>query len=120
MLEILFGLLCLSAVVASSGQEHCSVPAPSDEDTDPCPPWFIQHEIAGDNTTVECSCGPPTHGVICDPKTYNTSLQIQYCMSYNPVTRAQVVGFCLFESMLERIIALPSNVSELNDFVWTL
>ena len=58
--EVLFGLLCLSAVVACSDQEHCSVPAPNDEDTDPCPPWFIQHEIAGDNTTVECSCGPPT------------------------------------------------------------
>ena len=113
--EVLFGLLCLSAVVAGSDQEHCSVPAPSDEDTDPCPPWFIQ--IAGDNTTVECSCGPQTHGVICDPKTCNTSLQIQYCMSYNPVTRTQVVGFCLFESMLERIIDLPPNVSKLNDFM---
>ena len=115
--EVLFGLLCLSAVVAGSDQEHCSVPAPSDEDTDPCPPWFIQHEIAGDNTTVECSCGPQTHGVICDPKTCNTSLQIQYCMSYNPVTRTQVVEFCLFESMLERIIDLPPNVSKLNDFM---
>ena len=74
-------------------------------------------KIAGDNTTVKCSCGPPTHGVICDPKTCNTSLQIQYCMNYDPVTRTQVVGFCLFESMLERIIHLPSNVSKLNDFM---
>ena len=62
--EILF---CLSAVVAGSDQEHCSVPAPNDEDTDPCPPWFIQQEIADDNTTVQCSCGTPTHGVVCDP-----------------------------------------------------
>ena len=97
--------------------KHCSIPAPNDEDTDPCPPWFIPQEIAGDNTTVECSCGPQTHGVICDPKTCNTSLHIQYCMSYNPVTRTQVVGFCLFESMLERIIDLPPNVSEMNDFM---
>ena len=110
-------LLCLSAVVAGSDQQHCSIPAPNDEDTDPCPPWFIPQEIAGDNTTVECSCGPQTHGVICDPKTCNTSLHIQYCMSYNPVTRTQVVGFCLFESMLERIIDLPPNVSEMNDFM---
>ena len=73
-------LLCLSAVVAGSDQEHCSVPAPSDEDTDSCPPWFIQHEIAGDNTTVECSCGPPTIGIICNPKTCNTSFHIQLCM----------------------------------------
>ena len=67
-------LLCLSAVVAGCDQEYCSVPAPNDEDTDPCPPWFIQQEIAGDNTTVECSCGRQTNGVICDPKTCNTSL----------------------------------------------
>ena len=70
--EVLFALLCLSTVVAGSDQQHCSVPAPNDEDTDPCPPWFIQKEIAGDNTTVECSCGPPIIGVICDTKTCNT------------------------------------------------
>ena len=115
--EILFALLCLSTVVAGSDQEHCSVPAPNDEDTDPCPPWFIQKEIAGDNTTVECLCGPSIIGVICDTKTCNTSLHIQYCMTYDPVTRNQVVGFCLFESMLKRIITLPPNVSELNDFM---
>ena len=115
--EVLFGLLCLSAVVAGSDQEHCSVPAPNDEDTDPCPPWFIQHKIAGDNTTVECSCGPPTIRVICDPKTCNTSLQIQYCMTYDPVTRAKVVAYCPFESKQEKIIALPPNISELNDFM---
>ena len=115
--EVLLGLLCLSAVVAGSDQKHCSVPAPSDEDTDSCPPWFIQHEIAGDNTTVECSCGPPTIGVICDPKTCNTSRQNQYCMTYNPVTRTQVVGFCLFESIPEIKILLPPNISELNDFM---
>ena len=110
-------LLCLSAVVAGSDQQHCSVPAPSDEDTDPCPPWFIKQEIAGDNTTVQCSCGPSTIGVICDPKTCNTSLQVQYCMTYDPVARNQVVGFCLFESMLKKIITLPPNVSELNDLM---
>ena len=43
----------------------------------------------------------------------NTSLHIQYCMTYDPVTRNQVVGFCLFESMLKR----NPNVSELNDFM---
>ena len=109
--------LSLSAVVAGSDQEHCSVPAPSDDDTDPCPPWFIQHEIAGDNTTVECLCGPPTIGVICDLKTCNTSLHIQYCMSYDRPTKAQAVGFCLFESVLEGIIDLPPNVSELENFM---
>ena len=110
MLEILFGLLCLSVVVAGSDQEHCSVPAPNDEDTDPCPPWFIQHEIAGDNTTVKCSCGPPTHGVICDPKPCNTSLHIQYCMIYDLVTRTQVVGFCLFESIPQRCYKLSQKI----------
>ena len=115
--EVLFGLLCLSAVVAGSDQEHCSVPAPSDEDTDPCPPWFIQQETAGDNTTVECLCGAPTIGVICDLKTCNTSLQIQHCMAYDLDTRTQVVAYCLFESMLERITDLPPNVSKLNDFM---
>ena len=115
--EVLFGLLCLSAVVAGSDQEHCSVPAPNDEDTDPCPPWFIQQEIAGNNTTVQCSCGPQTYGVICDTKTCNTSLHIQYCMTYDNFTRNQVVGYCLFESILKRVIVLPSNVSELNEFM---
>ena len=115
--EVLFGLLCLSTVVVGTDLEHCSVPAPSDEDTDPCPPWFIQQEIAGDNTTVQCSCGPPTIGVICDAETCSTSLHTQYYMTYNPVTRTQVVGFCYIEINQEKIIALPSNVSELNDFM---
>ena len=104
--EVLFGLLCLSTVVAGSDQEHCSVPAPNDEDTDPCPPWFIQQEIADDNTTVGCSCGPPIIGVICDTKMCNTSLHVQYCMTYDPVTRNQVVRYgdyaCLLESALKR------------------
>ena len=65
-------LLCLSAVVVGSDQQHCSVPAPSDEDTDPCP-------------------SPQTNEVICDPKTCNTSLHIQYCMTYDPATKTQVV-----------------------------
>ena len=45
--EVLVGLLALSAFVyAGSDQQYCFVPAPSDEDTDPCPPWFIPQEIA--------------------------------------------------------------------------
>ena len=115
--KVLFGLLCLSTVVAGSDQQHCSVPAPNDEDTDPCPPWFIQKEIADDNTTVECSCGPPILGVICDTKTCNTSLHIQLCMTYDPVTNTQVVAYCSFESKPEKIASLPPNVSELNDFM---
>ena len=116
--EVLVGLLCLSAVVcAGSDQEHCFVPAPSDEDTDPCPPWFIQRKIAGDNTTVECVCGPPTKGIICNPKTCNTSLHIRHCMTYDPVTRSQVEGGCFLKSMRDSITTLPSNVSELNNFM---
>ena len=61
--EVLFSLLCLSAVVAGSDQQHCSIPAPNDEDAYPCPPWFIKQEIAGDNTTVECLCAPQTNDV---------------------------------------------------------
>ena len=69
------------------------------------PPWFIPW---GDNTTVECRCGRP--------KTCNTSLHIEYCVTYDPVTRTQVGGNCLFESKSELITILPENVSELNDF----
>ena len=115
--EVLVGLLGLSAAIAGSDQGHCFVPAPSDEDTDPCPPWFIQQEIAGDNTTVECVCGPPTVGIICDLKTCNTSLHIRHCMTYDPVTRSQVVGDCFLKSMRNSITILPSNVSELNNFM---
>ena len=116
--EVLFGLLCLPAVVAGSDQEHCFVPAPSDEDTEPCPPWFIlQNKTASSNTTVECVCGPPNYGIRCHPKTCDTSLRIQQCLTYNPVTRTQVIGFCLFENLTEIMTTLPSNVSELNDFV---
>ena len=115
--EVLVGLICLPAVVAGSDQEHCFVPAPSDEDTDPCPPWFIQQKIAGDNTTVECVCGPPTKGVICNPKTCNASLHIRHCMTYDPVTRSQVEGGCFLKSMRDSITTLPSNVSELNNFM---
>ena len=117
--EVLLGLLCLAAVAAGSDQEHCFVPAPSDEDTDPCPPWFIPQEIAGDNTTVECVCGPQTNGIVCNPwpKTCNTSLLFHYCITYNPVKRTQAVGICFFESKSEFKTMLPSNVSELNDFM---
>ena len=93
--EVLVGLICLSAVVAGSDQEHCFVPAPSDEDTDPCPPWFIpQNKTASFNATVECVCGPQTNGIVCNPKTCNTSLHIEYCITYDSATRAQVVGAC--------------------------
>ena len=115
--DVLFGLLCLPAVVAGSDQGHCFVPAPNDEDTDPCPPWFIQQEIAGDNTTVECVCGPPTDGIVCNPKTCNTSLLFQYCITYNPITKTQAVGICFFESKSDFMTTLPSNVSELNNFM---
>ena len=115
--EVLVGFLCLSAVAAGSDQEHCFVPVPSDEDTDPCPPWFIPQMVAGDNTTVDCACGPPTKGIICNLKTCNTSLHIRHCMTYNPVTRSQVVGDCFLKSMRNSITALPSNVSELNNFM---
>ena len=60
---------------------------------------------------------PPTIGVICDPKSCNTSLQIQYCMTYDPVTRTQDVAHCSFQSIPEKIISLPPNVSELNNFM---
>ena len=116
--EILFGLLCLPAVVAGSDQGHCFVPAPSDEDTDPCPPWFIpQNRTASSNTTVECVCGPPNYGIKCHPKTCNTSLRIQQCLTYNPVARTQVIGFCLFENLTKFMTTLPTNLSELNDFM---
>ena len=116
--EVLVGLLCLAAVVAGSDQEHCFVPAPSDEDTDPCPPWFIpQNKTASINATVECVCGPPNHGIICDPRTCNASVHIQHCITYSPVTRLQVVGFCIFETKSKSITALPPNVSELNNFM---
>ena len=49
--------------MAGSDQQHCSIPAPNDEDAYPCPPWFIKQEIAGDNTTVECLCAPQTNDV---------------------------------------------------------
>ena len=116
--EVLVGLLGLTAFVyAGSDQEHCFVPAPSDEDADPCPPWFIQREIAGDNTTIECACGPPTEGIICNPKICNASICIRHCITYNPVTRMQVVGFCIFETKSKPITTLPPNVSELNNFM---
>ena len=116
-IEVLFGLLCLSAVVAGSDQEHCFVPAPSDEDTDPCPPWFIQREIAGDSTTVECVCGPQTDGIVCNPKTCNTSLHIEYCITYDSATRTQVVGACQFQSNPNFMTTLPSHIQELNEFM---
>ena len=116
--EVLIGLLALSAFVyAGSDQEHCFVPAPSDEDTDLCPPWFIQQEIAGDNATVECVCGPPTDGIVCNPKTCNTSLHIEYCITYDSATRTQVVGACQFQSNPNFMTTLPTHIKELNEFM---
>ena len=94
---VLVSLSCLPVLIAGTDQEqkYCSVPAPSDEDTNPCPPWFIPQE---NNATVECRCGPQTDGIICDPKTCNTSLHNEYYMTYDPVTRTQVVRNCIFES----------------------
>ena len=115
--QVLLGLLTSTAVVSGSNQEHCFVPAPSNEDTDPCPPWFIQQKIADDNTTVECVCGFPVYGIKCDPKTCNTSLGIRYCMTYDPVTGAQAGGKCIYKDKSEIITTLPSNLSILNDFM---
>ena len=116
--EVLVGLICLSAVAAGSDQEHCFVPAPSVEDTDPCPPWFIpQNKTASFNATVECVCGPQTDGIVCNPKTCNTSLHFEYCITYDSATRTQVVGVCQFQSNPNFMTMLPSHVQELNEFM---
>ena len=100
--EVVLGLLISTAVVAGSDQEHCFVPAPSDEDTDPCPPWFILQKIVNDNTTFVCVCGFPMYGIKCDPKT----LGIQYCMTYDPVTETQAGGKCHYKAKSEIITTL--------------
>ena len=117
---VVFYFFCLSAVVAGSNKEHCFVPAPSDEDTDPCPPWFIPHKAGNntavtDNLTVQCSCGPKTNQIVCDPETCNTSIHVHNCITYDPVTRTQVAGKC-FETITKLTTTLPANVSELTNF----
>ena len=54
---------------------------------------------ARDTTTVECVCGPPTEGIICDPKTCNTPLHIRHCMTYDCVkcsTKNKKYGWALY------------------------
>ena len=115
--EVLIGLSLLPAVVVGSDQDHCLVPAPSDEDTNPCPPWFVPQQIVGDNSTVACFCGPTTPGITCDPQTCNTSLSIDHCLTYDPVTKTQVGGTCQFQSSPDLKTCLPVHISELNDFM---
>jgi len=115
--EVLIGLSLLSAVVVGSDQEHCLVPAPSDEDTNPCPPWFISRPIVGDNSTVACFCGPTTPGIMCDLQTCNTSLSIEHCLTYDPVTKTQVGGACQFQSNPDLKTSLSMHITELNDFM---
>ena len=118
---VVFYFFCLPTVVAGSNKEHCFVPAPSDEDTDPCPPWFIPHKAGNntavtDNLTVQCSCGPKTDQIVCDPETCNTSIHVHNCITYDPVTRTQVAGKC-FETITKLTTTLPANVSELTNFI---
>ena len=53
----------------------------------------------------------PMGSYVTHAKTCNTSLHIQYCMTYDLVTRTQAVAYCLFKSIPEKIIALIATNS---------
>ena len=83
-----------------------------------CPPWFIYNEAG-------CECGSSLGGIVqCEPNSNQTLLQIDHCMTYELSTSTTVVGYCPFGGSVkqsnvvnERQIALPKNLSLVNQFM---
>ena len=82
-----------------------------------CPTYFIP---SSDNKG--CECGADLWGVICNNKSKQVWLHALLCMTYENATKNTLVGDCPFSdiqkpSLQNDYVLLPSETSELNDFM---
>ena len=103
-----------------------------------CPTWFTRAHI---NDSVWCECNTdsvqrgllrcPSKNKICvqnckhqehySTDTLNVSILTSFCMTHNFETRQTLLAFCSYNTHVTNssdfFITLPSNISELNDFM---
>lgn len=103
------------------GIVHCQDNGATTEEihSNQCPPWFFYNA-----TTKLCECysSPSTDNIVKCTKN-GALLKYGYCMTYNE-GEGYYVGLCDYfnldkynKSTLNKYISLPSNVSELNDYM---
>ena len=90
-----------------------------------CPPWFVLNNNSGGNGCSPCECKENFGDVvICDDKLQESYLKLGNCMTYNSSSDEQESDAILFGAcpyfyysniVHHRYIALPRNVSDLND-----
>ena len=106
-----FKLLCIiTLLVYVTGQQ--------------CPTWSHVPPGAVDNTS--CECGSRLSGAVeCDDRTQQVSLVLGYCMTYSNISGKQEIvasytNNALLRGSIDRVyVALPQDVSTLNDFMCT-
>ena len=78
-----------------------------------CPTWFFPDPSSNDS----CRCGDSVNDAVrCNESTKETSILDCYCMTYNKST-GPVVGACFYNCMRELYYLLPSDVTELNNYM---
>ena len=86
------------------------------QNTDECPTWHVFNR-----ETKDCICQDLKDVVKCNQKTKTVSILYGYCMTIDNYTKITQVGFCLYTLFSRQnsnfYTLLPSNPSELNDFM---
>ena len=115
---IIMSLLMLSVVYCQGNGTWLPTSSKQLAQVDQCPPWFFYND-----TTKQCECysNPSTHGIVkCTEQ--EALLKFGYCTTYEE-GRGLSVGLCNYfkvdnhETTKDNFIRLPSNISELNDYM---
>ena len=80
-----------------------------------CPTWTLP--VA--NSLGRCKCGSTLGGIVkCDPETLNISVQVGYCITYDPVKNETYAAQCPYDfnsySKTEKYTPIPHSPFELN------
>ena len=119
-INFLFLLTIIILIIVVSCQEHEVLHLTKEQvlQSDQCPPWFFYN-----TTTDQCEyyCSPTTNHVVkCTEQ--GALLKFGYCMTYQE-GEGFFVGLCdyfkfnSYETAKDGYITLPSNLSELNDYM---
>jgi len=95
-----------------------------------CPPWFVFNNNSTGKGYSHCECKKDFRDiVICDEKLQESYLDLSHCMTYNSsshdVQESDAISFggCpyfYYDNIVKhRYIALPQNISDLNDVFCT-
>ena len=80
-----------------------------------CPTWTLPVV----NSPGRCKCGSTLGGIVkCDPETLNISVQVGYCITYDPVENKTYAAQCPYDfnsySKTEKYTPIPHSPIELN------